>query len=80
MWATVVECLLQRDTSNVALAIDLANCFNDVDRDTLVDELRTHSNLKGLARYVVATYPEGMMSWTRVGEEWRDGRRSQCTM
>ena len=50
MWATVVECLLQRDTSNVALAIDLANCFNDVDRDTLVDELRTHSNLTGLAR------------------------------
>jgi len=33
MWATVVECLLQRDTSNVALAIDLTNCFNDVDRD-----------------------------------------------
>ena len=33
MWATVVECLLQRDETNVVLAIDLENMFNAVDRD-----------------------------------------------
>ena len=39
MWSTVVECLLQRDARNVVVAVDLANCFNDVDRDALlVDE------------------------------------------
>ena len=71
MWATVVECLLQRDTSNVLVAVDLENMFNAVDRDALVDELRRHELLQPLARYVVALYPPGMISVAKVAGEWR---------
>ena len=41
----MVECLLQQDADNVIVAIDLANMFNDVDRDALVDELLRHTRL-----------------------------------
>eukprot|EP01044_Picomonas_judraskeda_P019389 COSAG03_NODE_4080_length_1695_cov_2.140977_1_plen_104_part_00 len=40
MWCTVVECLLQCDPRNVMVAVDLENCFNAIDRDALVEELR----------------------------------------
>ena len=41
MWTTVVECLLQADTSNVLLAVDLENMFNAVDRDDYVHHNRS---------------------------------------
>ena len=71
MWTTVVECLLQVDSANVLLAVDLENMFNAVDRDALVDELRKHSRLAPLARYVVGLYPPGMVSVARIEGEWR---------
>ena len=71
MWCTVVECLLQQDTRNVVVAVDLANCFNDIDRDALVEELRRYPELRPLARYVVAAYPRDMVSVTRINAAWR---------
>ena len=44
---------MQRDADNVVVAIDLANMFNDVDRDALIDELLRHDELAPLARYVL---------------------------
>ena len=71
MWCTVVECLLQQDARNVIVAVDLANCFNDIDRDALVEELRRYPELRPLARYVVAAYPRDMVSVTRINADWR---------
>ena len=71
MWATVVEAMLQRDHEAVMCAIDLENCFNAVDRDMLVDECLKHPTLQELARHVVATYPPGMVPFTRIDSEWR---------
>ena len=79
MWCTVVECLLQSDPRNVMVAVDLENCFNAIDRDALVDELRRHSGLRALARYVVAAYPPGMVSTTRIEGEWRLGLIGLCS-
>ena len=45
--------------------------FNAVDRDALVDELRRHSHLASLARYVVNLYPPGMVSVARIEGDWR---------
>ena len=71
MWCTVVECLLQCDPRNVMVAVDLENCFNAIERDALVEELRRHTHLRPLARYVINAYPVGMVSVARIGEEWR---------
>ena len=63
-----VECLLQSDVRNVMVAVDLENCFNAIDRDALVDELRRHPQLRALCRYVVVAYPPGMVS-TKTADE-----------
>ena len=70
MWATTVEAMMQLDTDNVLLSIDLTNCFNACDRDMLIQECLQHEPLKPMARYVEATYPPGIIAWARVEDDW----------
>ena len=59
MWATTVECLLQRNPGFALVSIDIENCFNAIDRDRLIDEClaSTEPGIRVLARYVERTYP-----------------------
>jgi hypothetical protein len=53
----VAEALLQRNVHHVVCAVDLSNCFNDLDRDELVAECLRHRDVPAvaaLARYVLA--------------------------
>ena len=73
MWATTVECLLQRNPHFALVSIDIENCFNAMDRDALIDECLASDDpvVRALARYVERTYPPGMVAMVDIGGAWR---------
>ena len=79
MWATTVECLLQRNPGFALVSIDIENCFNAIDRDRLIDEClaSTEPGIRVLARYVERTYPPGMVAYAEISGRWRELQMSR---